>query len=87
MTWARSQGCISDAEGRGPWVGVQRIPRGSMLQTTLEPALQSSSLCSALSGLRVDPSFFFWVGLHPLSGLVVRAGWGTIAAVWLESPP
>lgn len=29
----------------------------------------------------------FSVGSHPLSGFVVQAGWGTIAAVWLESPP
>lgn len=40
MTWAPSEGRFSDAEGRGPWVGVHPIPQDSVFRPPLEPTRQ-----------------------------------------------
>lgn len=76
MTWAPCKERFSDAEGRVAWVG-------SMFHT------HSAEFLAAFCRQWAESRSFslFSVGSHPLRCLVVQTGWGTIAAVWFESPP
>lgn len=77
MPRALNEGSFSNAEGRGPWVGVHCTPRTHSAESLTTVCLQwagSRSLCP------------FSVGSHHLRCLAVRPGWGTTAALSCQLP-
>lgn len=64
-------------------LGWDQTPQGSMFHT------HSAEFLAAFCRQWAESRSFslFSVGSHPLRCLVVQTGWGTIAAVWFESPP